>query len=354
MSNLSFRQQIFLLLAEKIDQERSIQSLYHIMTGKKSSQTIQDIKWYRLTNYFYIFPYWKESDFMKEAEELLRNHFFSTRDNRVCITEKGRRQNAVFLAGYEWPLLFNGWQYGRSGPVFWKRLALYVQCISHSLAGNRTFLPVFEDPGVQQWLKTVWPKNKNEKLAAAEEMFRELHNCLQWLSPLDAVLITYRLSGSGYTGLTFQQLTLLVQKDTDECYFRFQAAVHYLLEQAGYSKQLNRIAADLVQTSMLTNTTKKTLRYLNQNYSLYDIAFHRKLKTSTIEDHIVEIASEQADFPLEQYVSSQNQQLILYHSRRMQTMRLKAIKEAVQEEDIDYFSIRLTLAYYGGHHGNTR
>ncbi|SFL98593.1 helix-turn-helix domain-containing protein [Salibacterium qingdaonense] len=347
MQALSFRRQMFLLLAERMNQERSIQALYHILTGKKSSQTIQDIKWYNVTYYFRMFPYWKETDFEKDTNELQYLRYIASDNNRVMITEQGRSQNDNFRMFYRWPPVFNGWLYGKNAAVFWKRTALLVQCLSQTLAGNRRFLPVFEDISVQHWLKKNWPKTIEEKQQTAFILFNDLRNLLDELDERDAFLFMNRLTGYHLTGLTWTQLSNRLQMSEDECYFRFLGSVHFLLEHADRSAVLHQAASDLVFRDVLTETTKKTLRYMNEGWGMERIARVRNLKMSTIEDHVVEIASEQNNFPIGDYVEKEDQNLILHHASALQTKRLKVLKEAAQPKQLDYFSIRLTLAFYG-------
>ncbi|SFP40299.1 helix-turn-helix domain-containing protein [Salibacterium halotolerans] len=348
MQALPFRRQMFLLLAERMNQERSIQALYHILTGKKSSQTIQDIKWYDVTYFFRMFPYWKETEFEQETKDMQNNRYIASENNRIIITEKGRSQNETFRCDYRWPPVFNGWLYGKSAAVFWKRTALFVQCLSQTLAGNRRFLPVFEDISVQQWLKKNWPRTIEGKKQTASELFVELRDLLRELDDGDAFLVMNRISGYHLTGQTWTQLSNRLEMSEDECRFRFLSAVHYLLEHADRSSTLVRAASGLAIRDILTETTKKTLRYMNEGHGMEQIARARNLKMSTIEDHFVEIASEQKEFPIGDFVTEDDQRLILHYAKTLQTKRLKVLKEAVSPaEHLDYFCIRLTLAFYG-------
>ncbi|MGY4690145.1 helix-turn-helix domain-containing protein [Salibacterium sp. K-3] len=348
MQTLPFRQQVFLLLAERMNKERSMQALYHMLTGKKSSQTIQDSKWYGVTYFFRMFPYWKASDFEEDTKNLQKQSYIFSEHNRLVITKQGEKQNQLFLSSYAWPPVFNGWLYGISSATFWKRTALFVQCLSQTLAGNRRFLPVFEDISVQQWLKNNWPQTIEQKKETAALLFHDMHELLQELDIDDAFLVTNRMTGYHFTGQTWKQLSRRLGMDEDECCFRFQSAVHYLLQNADRSPVLQQAAAGLTVKSVLTETTKKTFRYLKLGWSMENIAEERNLKASTIEDHVVEIASEHADFPIDSYVSKADRDLILHHSRMLGTKRLKVLKEAALPKQLDYFSIRLTLAFYGG------
>ncbi|WP_158735300.1 helix-turn-helix domain-containing protein [Alteribacillus sp. YIM 98480] len=354
MKNLSFRHFLFLYLLSRFKGDRTIKSVFHLLNGKRSSQTIQDIKWYGLTEFFSMLPTWKVSVFEQETK-WMENHLFTINsDNKAHVTKKGNIVVENYFNNYDWPPQMNGWKYGHTAAIFWKRLALLVQCLSFSLEGNRSYVPVFDDRDIQQWLKQRWPRNRTAKKEMAFHLYNELFILLDRLPEKDAFLFTHRLSGHQHTGKTIQQLASLMNQDPDESYFRFQSTLHYLLANAHQTTYIKDTAGGLLQKHVLTDTAKKTNMYLQKGLTIQEIAAIRGLKSSTIEDHIVELASEGADFTIDCYVSTHLQRYITDTVQRLRTFRLKLIKEALEYENIhaDYFSIRVTLAYFGGIHEN--
>ena len=95
----------------------------------------------------------------------------------------------------------------------------------------------------------------------------------------------------------------------------------------------------------LTLSTEKTFALLKQGYSVIDIMTIRRLKKSTIEDHLVELALHIKGFSIDRYVPMEKQQQIKNTAITLNTKQLKEIRNAVQEAD--YFEIRLVLAKYG-------
>ena len=53
---LTFLQMIILYCLHKLNGERTIYSIYHLLHGKKSSQTIQDAYLFHLTPFFHTYP----------------------------------------------------------------------------------------------------------------------------------------------------------------------------------------------------------------------------------------------------------------------------------------------------------
>ncbi|WP_407697167.1 helix-turn-helix domain-containing protein [Schinkia azotoformans] len=73
-----------------------------------------------------------------------------------------------------------------------------------------------------------------------------------------------------------------------------------------------------------------------------EIAIIRNLKESTIEDHIVEIASELKSFNIEPFVSNDLQGKIIESFQTLRTKRLKPIRSSLNDT-VSYFQIRLVL-----------
>src|SRR5699024_2784091 len=92
----------------------------------------------------------------------------------------------------------------------------------------------------------------------------------------------------------------------------------------------------------LTQSAQKTNDYLNMHMSIEQIAVKRRLKVNTIQDHIVEIALNNRDFSIYQYLSEEKEKIIVHAIQQARSYRLKEIK-ALVGDNISYFQIRLLL-----------
>ena len=95
----------------------------------------------------------------------------------------------------------------------------------------------------------------------------------------------------------------------------------------------------------MTNSSYRTYKLLGKGYSIEEIAKHRRLQKSTIEDHIVEIALNIDDFSIDAYIDKQSQNRILTAAKQTASKQLKLIRSEVSTAN--YFEIRLVLAKYG-------
>ena len=74
------------------------------------------------------------------------------------------------------------------------------------------------------------------------------------------------------------------------------------------------------------------------------IAAVRKLKMSTIEDHIIEMAMNDERFPITHFVSEEQIRSVVSKSEELGTKRLKLLKN--EFESLSYFELRLILTAY--------
>src|SRR5699024_9867308 len=106
----------------------------------------------------------------------------------------------------------------------------------------------------------------------------------------------------------------------------------------------------------ITKSAQTTYNLFKRGYDIQQIAHIRQLKENTICDHFVEISLFDTSFPVEDYVDEEAQREIVRASQKLQTPKLKEIKQVVSEH-ITYFQIRLVLAQLnmtqGEDHGKT-
>ena len=93
---------------------------------------------------------------------------------------------------------------------------------------------------------------------------------------------------------------------------------------------------------MLTDSANTTAKLYKKGYSIEQICLMRKLKTSTIEDHLVELAMNDSDFSIEPFVSTEEQQQIFEAIEAYETKKLRTLHEILPH--ISYFQLRLALA----------
>lgn len=346
---LSFSQMIILYCLHKLKAERSIYAIYHLLHGKKSSQTIQDAHLFHLTNFFQTDLTMTRSDLENTVVELLTNEMVKeVSKQHFYVTEKGVRVLNKTLSEKPIPVYLNGWKYQRAAEVFWERLSLSVQVISHLQKHESKYIPVQKNPETQLWMRKFLKQNKLNREGLGSQLYAELVTILDINPEIDPQLIVLRLSGYQSIGLTLVQASKKLEMELSHYYYHFLNILHFMISQIEDNNKKYPILStflDSNQNRNLTMSTAKTYHLLNQGYSLFDVMKVRQLKKSTIEDHLVELALHINEFSIDTYVSTERQREIQSAVKALKTKQLKLIKSVV--EDTNYFEIRLVLAKYG-------
>jgi len=342
---MTFTTYLILILIEQFNGQRTLYAILHLLNGKRSSQTIQDGFLFNMHCFFGMLKSLSREQIDVIYHTLAQNGWVILNSkSRIEVTEEGRKalksyQNQFWLSPH-----LNGWYADKGAQLFWKRLSLLVQSVSHLVTRDNRFIPIVSDPAVHSWLKVFIQFYEREPLA--NDLFRELQALCQGLDEREAILLVHKLSGKGWSGLTFKQLAYTLKYDEAEVQMNFQATLHHVTEELREKAQHFPLLRQLViaeDKQPLTVSTHKTFLLLKQGKSIDDIVKKRHLKLSTIQDHIVEIAFFDPLFPVVQFVPKKMYEKISAVLKQVKERRLAEIKKRLSD-DIDYFHIRLVLA----------
>lgn len=346
---LTFLQSIILYCLHKLNGERTIYAVFHLLHGKKSSQTIQDAHLFHLTHFFQTDLHMSRQYLEKTVADFLLHHMITEiSEQHYIITEHGESQLSKSLAAKPIPTYLNGWKYQRTATVLWERLSLCVQVISHLQNRESRYIPVQRRPETLIWIRQFLIRNKLSRESLGFKLYTELVTCLESESSINPTLLVMRLSGYRSVGLTAIQAAKKCEMELSLYQYHFLNTLHYLVEQIETNSSRFPILASFLDQSPkdhLTISTEKTFTLLKQGYSVTDIMTIRRLKKSTIEDHLVELALHIKEFSIDHYVPIEKQQQIKRAAKTLNTKQLKQIRNVAQ--NADYFEIRLVLAKYG-------
>ncbi len=331
--------QILYQILTRLNNERTVSSAYHLLKGKRSGQTIQDVGIFKLHTYFGLLPKLKRPVF-DEAVSDLQNQGI------LRIEENGFYQISFDVPFEMQPYYFNGWRYRGNEHLFFSRLSLLVETISHVKHEVRYFAPTEKSGDIQRFIRAFLKEYAFQRQSFRQQLYDELQLCLSHdsFTELQRDLIVNRLSGVNSAGITWKQLAQLNNLEQMDVYFIYISALHLLLNHI-YTEEvplLRQLATGIEVTTPLTESTKQTAVFVQQGYSIEQIANVRQLKTSTIEDHIVEMAMNIPAFSIEPFLSGVDLQTILSTSDAYQTKKLRVLKEILPH--YSYFQLRLALA----------
>ncbi|AGT32565.1 Rrf2 family transcriptional regulator [Geobacillus genomosp. 3] len=325
----------------RFDGERTLAAVYHLFSGKKSAQTLQDSRWFRLEPFFGTWKNVTMAELETAVRELTERRLAAPGGNRTYrLTEAGKQ----WLDGREMslPRHLNGWRYHDIDRLFWQRLSLVGQTLSNLVYGRR-FTPICRDERTLEWVKQYLLANGSRQTLTAS-FYEELIRLLEAVSEEEATVFTLRLTSAARIGWTAEQIAAYLQTDALYVQFQFRNVLHYMMTEAeaGRAPLMAELMAGLAPVQ-LTQSARKTYEWLQKGKTVEEIAKFRRLKRSTVEDHIVEIAANVPGFSIAPFVADGKAVSIQAAARALGTRKLKDIREALGGA-ASYFEIRLVLA----------
>lgn len=344
---------IILFCLQKLNAERTTYSIYHLLKGKKSSQTIQDAHLFHISGLFQTFPQLSRPYFDKVIIDLYnRQYIQQTEGEKYKLTNLGKKTLDEKLKEMPVPLYLNGWKYHTIHDDFWRRLSLLVQVCSNLINYETAYVPIHNEVKSSEWLKITLRKLNKHREELASELLKEITSCLsgEKANKVKPEVIVLRLTGYKQIGLTPIQTAETLQLDSAYFQLEFLNSIHFMIDtimlDASQYPILQNVLIDFQKPIILTNSSSITYRYIKSGYTIDEIAAVRNLKSSTIEDHIVEITLNDKDFSLEPFVQTLIQRKIREAINELSSKQLKTIRMKLNGE-VTYFQIRLVLAKYG-------
>ncbi|GAA0481333.1 helix-turn-helix domain-containing protein [Salinibacillus aidingensis] len=341
-------QTILLACIDRIDDEKSFSSIYHLLKGKRSAQTIQDAKAYGLSPIFGILKSLTKNQFRNSLLKLHKDEYIEWKgEETVSLTSTGKSYLSIRKSQEPELAWFDGFNLHHIAPHFRLRLLLWIQTASNLLKNHSHFIPVNDQREVATWVKTFYQKKKNQLDAHFASLHEELHQLLKLHQPFHADIFVATLTGFRKIGLSKQQIAEKWNLTIEDAELYLQSSIHFILNkvhqnQTEFPTLSEFIPHELMQLP-LTASAGKTRKLLKQGYTIEQISRRRNLKVNTIQDHIVEIIHVDPSYPVDSFVSAEAEQIIRNKISELNTKRLKVIKEQLPES-ISYFMIRIVMA----------
>lgn len=330
---------IVLTIFQRLHGERSAQGVFHILRGKKSGQTLQDVEYYQVKPYYALLPHLTESDFRQSVERMVADGLIYI-DELVYVTAKGQMATGSEM----WR--FNGWDYRGREREFGRRLSLVVQTVSNLRNGETMFMPIQKELPTQQFVKGFLRAQQGSIPSLSSSLRQELEQALlgAQMSELQCTIVSDRLTGYRHTAFTWEQMAERLNLPALSVQLYYLEALHIVLDYIQHQRSvplLAELAAGCKVDTYLTQSAQRTKKLFDHGYSVEQIASLRNLKLSTIEDHFIEMAGNLENFPYEQFVTEEQIGDVWRHIDQLQTKRLRILKE--QCPGLSYFQLRMII-----------
>ncbi|MFS0863519.1 helix-turn-helix domain-containing protein [Fredinandcohnia sp. 179-A 10B2 NHS] len=352
---ITYRSLLLLYCLYKLNGERTVYGIFHLLTGKKSSQTIGDANLYGLSHLFGTIKSITREQIQESTKLLLSKQLISEvgkDQNKYIITQKGKDVLTKSFESWPLPASLNGWKYNDTSTLFWQRLSLLTQVLSNLIYERKHYTAIQQDDHVIEWMKSFLRHNQRNRHELSQMVLQECLTYLENVTEQEATIFVMRLTSANRIGYTNEQISSFLSIDETYCHLLFinvlQKFIHTIESNMKnypvFSQILNNKNKDHVS---LTSSTRHTYELLQKGLTLEEIANSRNLKKNTIEDHIVEIIHNIPGFSIDEFVSEEHQEKVLTSYKKLKTKQLRPLKESVGNQ-ISYFEIRLVLAKCGG------
>src|SRR5690625_32676 len=178
--------QMFLLSKLPIKQPVKENQFYHILTGKRTASNLFQAHSLQLLSLFSFDETLSRKDIQLLLNSWLKHGWISEEsENSYVVSPKGREVVTNYFNNKNYPYAIHAGRYGKAVQLFWARLQLITQVLSHKAYNQSHYTPIIQDRSVQLWTKN-WIRNQNE-LNLNEKLGKELLNVLQDMEKHQAV-----------------------------------------------------------------------------------------------------------------------------------------------------------------------
>lgn len=325
-----------LTILKKSVTPRKLPFLQTILVGRRTGQAVQDAHLFQMQHLFGLVPNLKSSYLEVRLTDLVQNGMVSSTENGYII--QGNIEPS-FEIDYPW---FQGFSFQRQAFDFFAHLRLGIQVISNKHHNKKYYLPVIREKKVQLFIKN-WLTNQVQA-TLADNLFIELTSWFKELEVAKPEYLVERFSGGELMGYTMEQIASKYNQPKWDIYFEILHEIHHLFAVIKQTHEKWTILSSLIPNELtaLTTSAMQTFTLWRNGAELETIEQIRNLKTSTIQDHFVEIRATQKNanvpyLPDDELIKAINQK---------EWNLLREIK--AEFPDLDYYQIRLAVVSRGG------
>ena len=272
-------------------------------------------------------------------DELCQKKLLLETSKGICLTVKGRSRVEELKNKHQFlrePAFFNrfdlkGWE---------KQFYLLVQVASELSYQNNKYFAITNDLKAQQLFKNWF--RRYGKTTLLGEITTSLTDFLAHEPELNAQLFCEQLTGHGRLGQTKAQLAKSYQLQIAEIEVGWRDLcaryAKYLLDQ---NFELAKLVMPYKRLTNLPASTEKTYSLFLAFKSILEIADFRKIRMSTVQEHLLNVAILANDFPRERLLSPKIKKQIMdfFASCPVLDWKFQQLHESYPE--ISFFEYRL-------------
>lgn len=270
-------------------------TLYLILTGKKTTSTLFYAKVHGLLSVFGLFPRLSETFYNDSINQLIAQKFIRLEEGELY---KVKNIDAIYVKYEKILSQLDGWRFSRNDSQLWRLFQCLVQNLS-VWPDELKQIPLEVSPFYTVWLDDVLSKMTAK---TKEQFIQDCYAIFDALPEKVSLFLIQSLSGADYQGQAFFQLCPSDYQNYpwNECYYL--SRIHQFWYQVLHHP--DNLVYQIFYTQLQLNYNQSMLQTRHlflQGYTIEQIAKMRRLKLSTLNDHLIEWALVDSKFPFEKF-----------------------------------------------------
>lgn len=319
-------------------QSRKPAVIRQILSNKKTSSSLYWGMRYQLLDYLNVIPTLNTEKFNMAIKKLIQKDLLIHNDNELLLSEKGIEMKNKFDECHyklDHPELFLKINYS-----LWNALMLLMIQVSSEYSYQNKKYYVASNNLQAQFLVKQWI-NKFD----FEQLRTEVKDCLMAFlkqqDELKADIFSQKLIGHDYSGLSNDQIAHHYNLNTLDVDIIFHdLAVQFAYFILSKKDHLSLLVQKSMLSGIFSDTIKQTKELFDSGLSLKQIVTERKLKISTIQEHIEILAIIEKNFPYNKFINENEVEYLdnLYQGN-IDKWQFNKMNE--DEMNISFFKFRL-------------
>jgi uncharacterized protein YpbB len=266
-------------------------TLYHLLKGKRTSSVLLYGFFYDSLRFIDSQPQLTLERYQKIIDSLVRQQFLTldALTNEGQLTSLGKKYLATNSFALNKYGFIDYYHYGKNSQEIWRLLQFSVQVISQLSYGNKQYIPLENSPLYQIYLKNWLKAYPRTELITLFQ--KNWFTVLQQLTDAESDYLAAQFSGYHLIGEVSQQLRS-PQLSTLENQLWQVNTWHHLFEVI-LAGATNQPLIQLIRPFVLKNQNQSmntTRQLIQEGRTVEEIAAIRKIKQSTVNDHLLELA----------------------------------------------------------------
>lgn len=272
-----------------------VSTLYHLLKGKRTSSILLFGFFYQLLPYLGAFPHLQEANYYQQLRQLEKQQLLRLDEETALLTSKGQKQAEAFRRQMDVSAV-DYYRYGKTDAACWRLTKLMVQVLSFYQAETTQYVPLEAQPYFLFQIKKWLPGE--DRFVFSEQAIHELRDIFQQLPEETANYLANQFTGQRQQGKTRQQLIPETQQQEPLAQLYNSQQMHQfisMVDQGSYPL-IKSLLKDLLSQNY-NRSMLQTRALFVKGASKQQVMKERNLKEGTINDHILEWAILDKEFP---------------------------------------------------------